>query len=212
MTDSSVPPPPTRGASPALTIVVVLMLAGIAALLWWRSGQDEESAGETSMGQVAASPSSASAGLPAPPVVVHAPPPPPPPVEEAAPAGEVPASSSSDPGQKGAPDVRRASPCGGDCGGTAPPELHAALSARAQQARSCYQAALRQGASGEGRVVVAVRVAQNGAACSVSLAADTLGNPGVSSCVTAKFRSGSYPLPKGGCVDTQVPINFVSKP
>jgi hypothetical protein len=78
-------------------------------------------------------------------------------------------------------------------------------------ARGCYDRALRNNSNLAGKLTIAVRVAQNGSACSVNATSDTLGDPSVTSCVLQKFRSGKYPRPRGGCVDAAVPISFVSQ-
>jgi hypothetical protein len=37
-----------------------------------------------------------------------------------------------------------------------------------------------------------------------------MGSPGVGQCAANIFRSaGSYPAPRGGCVDAMVPMSFV---
>jgi hypothetical protein len=47
--------------------------------------------------------------------------------------------------------------------------------------------------------------------CSAGIASNSVGDPGVASCVLGMFRSGSFPAPQGGCVDAQVPMNFIPK-
>jgi hypothetical protein len=87
--------------------------------------------------------------------------------------------------------------------------LRDALRLRGASAKGCYNKALLSNSTLQGKLTVAVRVSPSGAACSASVAADSLGDAAVSSCILQKFRSGSYPKPKGGCVDVQVPLNFV---
>ena len=35
--------------------------------------------------------------------------------------------------------------------------------------------------------------------------------PGVANCVVNYFRGQAFPTPKGGCVDVNIPINFVPR-
>lgn len=104
--------------------------------------------------------------------------------------------------------------CGGECVGNSgvTPELQRNLQAKARQARSCYNRALSNNDTElSGRLTVNVRVGRDGAACRASIGADTLRNESVSHCVKKRFLDGSFPKPKGGCVDVAIPINFVSQ-
>jgi hypothetical protein len=128
------------------------------------------------------------------------PPPPPPPVEED--AGKKPVTKVVGGGGGG---------CTGECKGTATAALQSALAGKAGAARGCYERGLRQNAMLQGRLVVSVRVGPTGQVCSAGVVSNGLGDPGVASCVVGLFRSASFPPPQGGCVDTQVPMNFVPK-
>lgn len=100
--------------------------------------------------------------------------------------------------------------CTGTCSGTAPPELGQALQVRASQARRCYNQALASDSSLRGHVSIAVRVGPSGNVCSAAVAANDMGSPNVAQCAANIFRSaGSYPAPRGGCVDATVPMSFV---
>lgn len=203
MNESSLPPPPTNGSANGLILVGVVMLAAVGGLLLWKSSQDApvETPSEPAQTSALAAAVSAAPAV-APPSM---PPPPPPPPEEAPPA---PVEVGPSPTQgSGKPE----SPCASTCAGTAPAALKAALAGRARQARGCYQSALQQDTTLEGKLLVAVRVGPSGVPCSVSMSQDSLGSSVVAGCVLSKFRSGTYPKPEGGCVDTQVPINFVSR-
>jgi TonB family protein len=128
------------------------------------------------------------------------PPPPPPPVEEDAGKKAV--------GKKFTGPVTGgcAGPCTGDSAMT-----RAGLSGKAGQARGCYERALRNNNALQGRLTVSVRVGPQGQVCSAAVASNSLGDPGVASCVVQMFRSSSFPPPQGGCMDAQVPMNFVPK-
>ena len=136
------------------------------------------------------------------------PPPPPPPEPEPEPAAV--AAPEAKPAE--APKSGPKKPKGCDveeCKGNAGVEIHGALRAKAGQVRGCYERALAQNAGLQGKVEVDVRIAPSGEVCSASIAKETLGDPAVLSCVLQRFRSGQFPKPAGGCIDTRVPINFV---
>jgi hypothetical protein len=98
--------------------------------------------------------------------------------------------------------------CGGSCNGSAPGALQGALASRGGMARTCYNAALRRDPTIEGKMTVAVRLNPTGAVCSASITSNTSGDAALAACVGAKFRSGKFPAPQGGCVDVAVPLNF----
>jgi hypothetical protein len=103
---------------------------------------------------------------------------------------------------------------GGGCEGTcslknATPELQGALQVRAAQARRCYNSALASDSSLRGHVSVAVRIGPSGNVCSAAVASNDMGSPGVAQCAANIFRNASYPAPRGGCVDANVPMSFV---
>lgn len=98
------------------------------------------------------------------------------------------------------------------CTGNSSDEMSTALAFRAKQAHRCYDNALAQDATLRGKVSIAVRIGTNGAACSAGIASNDMGgNTSVASCVAGYFKSGGFPAPKGGCVDVNVPINFVPR-
>ena len=102
--------------------------------------------------------------------------------------------------------------CEAKCTGTPPPELEAAVRGRAAMARRCYNTALAQDPTLKGHVTVALRVSGSGSVCSAAVAGNDMGTPSVASCVANVMRqAGSYPSPKGGCVDVSVPFSFVSQ-
>src|SRR4029079_18167549 len=113
---------------------------------------------------------------------------------------------------KKAPTVAGSGPgCGscGKCTGEAAPSFAAVLRARANQAQRCYEKALAQQESLQGRLSVNLCVGVGGAVCGASVSNDSLGSPMVSQCVTNIYRATTFPSPKNGCVDAQVPLNFL---
>jgi len=183
--------PHTSGGSYVWAAVGMLLLAG--GLVFWkisRPGAPE-----------APAPTNAPAATEAPKVVVP-PPPPPPPEEEPAASAE----ASVAPAAKAA---RATSNCAGECKGEVSSELRAYLSGRAGQGRKCYERALLQNATLQGRMRVQLRVGAQGQLCSASMASDELQDPGLTGCILQMFRNSVYPAPKGGCVDVAVPLSFV---
>jgi outer membrane biosynthesis protein TonB len=77
--------------------------------------------------------------------------------------------------------------------------------------RPCRSAPRRPADSSlKGHVTIAVKVGSGGNVCGVSVASNDMGSPGVANCAANIFRSvGSYPAPKGGCVEATVPMSFV---
>jgi hypothetical protein len=98
------------------------------------------------------------------------------------------------------------------CTGATSSEIESALSFRAKQAHRCYDNALSQDPTLRGKVSIAVRIGANGQACSAGVASNELTSaPGVANCVTGYFRGQVFPMPKGGCVDVNIPISFVPR-
>ena len=98
------------------------------------------------------------------------------------------------------------------CTGATSSDIETALSFRAKQAHRCYDNALAQDPTLRGKVSIAVRIGANGTACSAGVASNELASaPGVATCVVNYFRGQAFPSPKGGCVDVNIPINFVPR-
>jgi hypothetical protein len=97
------------------------------------------------------------------------------------------------------------------CTGSSTSELEQTLSFRAKQAHRCYDNALTQDPTLKGKISIALRIGANGTVCSAGVASNDMGTPSVANCVVGYFRGGSFPSPKGGCADINVPINFVPR-
>lgn len=193
---SKAPPPSTPAGVPSsggakYVIIAIILLLLIGGAVAWKLTQKP----------------------PAPPVLVDAGPPPnihsgrnldddvplPPPIEDAGP----------DSGKKiiivqtsNGCDVKK-------CAGTSGSDLESALGFRVKQAHRCYDNALAQDPTLRGKMTVTVRVGTNGQVCTANVTSNELGSPQVASCVAGYFRGISVPAPKGGCVDANIPINFV---
>jgi hypothetical protein len=99
--------------------------------------------------------------------------------------------------------------CEARCPGAASSELYQALQVRGSQARRCYDQALLRDSSLKGHVTIDVRVGPTGNVCSVAVASNDMGTQAVANCAANIFRSSTYPAPRGGCVDANVPLSFV---
>lgn len=195
MTPPSSRPPagiPGSGANAKYAIVAVLLVLAIGALFVWQSISSRSAAAP-----IPAVPALALPAAPTNPKIDDVPPPPP--IEEKPEGGSGPRII-----------YVQAGGCEGKCAGTAPPELGQALQMRASQARRCYNEALGRDPSLRGHVTVAIRIGTAGNVCSVNVTSNDMGTPNVANCAANIFvKSGSFPSPRGGCVDATVPMSFV---
>lgn len=195
MATSTTPPPPKNSGS-GYVAAGILMLLAMGGLIFWKMS------GNKPAEPTAPPPPKVAEKKP----VFDEPPPPPPPVEEikdAEPEKEAPKKIAKG---GGAPTA-----CSDPCKGTATAQLQSALGAKGGQARGCYERALRLNPTLEGRLMLSARVGAQGQMCSANVTQNSLGDPGVASCITQMFRSGKFPAPAGGCVDVNVPLNFVAR-
>jgi hypothetical protein len=171
-------------------IIAIVLLLGAGALFAWRSASKPAPA-------PAASVPVADSSAPTNPKLEDIPLPPP--VEETPEAGPPPKVVYVPSGG-----------CEAKCAGKAPPELEQALQIRGSQARRCYNQALAQDSSLKGHVTIAVRIAPNGNLCSANVLSNDMGSAGVAACAANIFRANaSYPPPRGGCIEADVPLAFV---
>jgi hypothetical protein len=210
MPESSIPPQvPKRSVLPVVGTLVAVLGAGsvVFVLLHPPKGRQAE--------PLSSAPSFASSS--APPIRVQSLPPPPPPPPPAPPATTSAVDDSEKPLRPSARDAtsvtkpghstagRCASPCDGITDGV----FQASLRQKAGLARHCYDVSLRQNSSLQGKLTVRVRVGSDGKACDASIAVDGLHDPALNKCVVKQFEQSTYPTPRGGCVDAEVPLNFV---
>lgn len=198
MPDTNHPPSPSqipghsRSNGGVLAVVALLLVGAIGGVVYKVTQHTEVPV---------AAPPKPSATATATQAALIDPPPPPPPVEE-------------DAGSDAGPRVATGgggSPCSGGCSGSATGALQSAVGSRTGAARGCYERALRQSSTLEGRLVARVRVDQGGNVCAASIGDDSLHSGEVSSCVLNLFRGQKFPPPSGGCVDINVPFNFHPK-
>lgn len=189
---SSMPPPPPTGGNAKYVIVILLLLVGAGGIYYLRQASDD---GPAPVPSVIPRPSTDTTSK-----LDDVPPPPP----EQPDAGPEPKSTGPQ---------KAWNPCDvSSCSGSATPALERALQFRAQQARRCYESALAQDSTLKGNVQIRVRVASTGKVCSADVTKDELANPSVGSCMARTFRqTASFPAPKGGCVDINVPIKLVPR-
>jgi len=199
MPASSAPPPPPKHGSGPFIAAVILMLLLMGGLIYWKVGGSEEKPASGPAVAVSAPTSGPTVDQ-----IVPAPPPPPAP------------SASEDAGvstTKKAPTAGgfTGTGCGscGKCTGDPAPSFSATLRARAGQAQRCYEKALSQQEGLQGRMSVNLCVGVGGAVCGASISNDSLGSPLVAQCVLNIYKATTFPSPKNGCVDAQVPLNFL---
>ncbi len=191
----SIPPAgvPESGGNAKYAIVALLLVLGAGGLFYWRSRGTQEPP-PPPPAPVASASAAATATNP---LLDDIPPPPP-------------ADTTPEAGGPKVVYVAAGGGCEGKCVGTAPPELGQALAVRGNQARRCYNQALAQDSTIKGHVSIAVRIGPSGNVCSASVAGNDMGTPAVANCAANIFRTaGSYPAPRGGCVDATVPLSFV---
>lgn len=193
MPTSSTPPPPKSGSGQFIGAAIVMLLL-MGGLIYWKLGGTDD--------KPAPAPQPVVTAPTGPTVDQVVPPPPPPPVVED--AGAVPTAKKAVAGFTGTGCTN----CG-KCTGDAAPSFSAVLRARANQAQRCYEKALAQQEGLSGRLSVNLCVGVGGAVCGASVSKDTLGSPLVSSCVLNIYRATTFPSPKNGCVDAEVPLNFL---
>jgi hypothetical protein len=191
---SSTAPPPKSSGSKPFVIAVLLMLLLMGGLIYLKLAGDDEQTPKA--GPV---PSSTATE----PVIdqVIPPPPPPPPV----------ASSSPTVVTKKAPKFDSGCSTCSNCQGTEAAGFRGALSGRAALAQRCYEKALGTQEGLTGKLTVGLCVGVGGQVCSAGIEKDTLGSPLVSQCVLNIYRATTFPSPKNGCVQAQVPLNFIPK-
>lgn len=197
---SSAPPPPPPKQGGGFIGAIILMLLLMGGLVYWKLHGSDEKAAPTpaAAASVAQEPT-------APAVDQVVPPPPPPPPVASEDAG-TPSST-----KKPVASTGTGPNCGscGKCQGEAAPSFSAVLRARANQAQRCYEKALAQQESLQGRLTVNLCVGVGGGVCGASISNDSLGSPMVAQCVMNIYRATTFPSPKNGCVDAQVPLNFL---
>lgn len=191
---STTAPPPKPSGSKPFVIAVLLMLLLMGGLIYWKLS------GEEPAPTVAPVPTATATG----PVIdqVIPPPPPPPPSASSAPSvvtKKAPAKFDS-----------FCSTCG-SCRGTETNGFRGALAGRAALAQRCYEKALGTQEGLTGKLTVGLCVGVGGQVCSAGIEKDTLGSPLVSQCVLNIYRATTFPSPKNGCVQAQVPLNFIPK-
>jgi hypothetical protein len=193
---SSRPPAgvPDSGGNAKYAIVAVVLLLAAGGIYAWRTmtNRQAEPAPPPPMPSVAQS-----ASAPTNPLLDDIPPPPPP----------------DNTPEAGGPHIVYV-PANAGCDATcsqkfATPARGNARRGRARRARRCYEQALNNDSSLKGHVSIAVRIGPGGNVCSANVAGNDTGNAQVAACAANMFRTGSYPAPRGGCVDANVPLSFV---
>jgi hypothetical protein len=196
MANTSVPPPPKSNNGPFI-IAALLMLLLMGGLVFWKFGMTSDDKPAPGPPPVASAPPE-----PIPEQVIPPPPPPPPSAE---PDAGVTATAKKSVGG----GIGTGCQTCGKCTGEAAPSFTSVLRARANQAQRCYEKALAQQEQLQGKLTVSLCVGVGGGVCNANISSDQLGSPMVAQCVANIYRATTFPSPKNGCVDAQVPLNFV---
>lgn len=184
------------GGNGKFIALAVLLVGGIAVLIGWKSCQKPDVPTTIILQPDAARPpptKNPDDDIPPPPVV-----------EDAA---------TEEAGKKPSGPLVMSSQCDSKaCAGASTSDVETALAFRAKQSHRCYDNALAQDPTLRGKMSISVRIGANGQVCSASASNNELAsNPAVAQCVVNNFRSGTFPAPRGGCVDVSIPINFVPR-
>ena len=199
---SSVPPPsaphgvPSSGGNGKYIAVAVLLLLGMGAIAAWKFG----SGGDTSKPQPSVTSTVPTTTIPTGHVDDV---PPPPPTEDAGPDTGTKVVTNYGPGPN-ACDVKT-------CNGTPTPDMEGGLAMLARQTRrKCYEPALGQDPTLQGKLTVNIRVGANGQICAANVTTNNMSIPSVGECAARMIAaSGHVPAPKGGCVNVDFPLNYV---
>ena len=191
------PPPPPKHGSGQFVGAAIIMLLLMGGLIYWKLGGSPDQPSAPPPAPVASGPAEPTVDQ----IVPAPPPPPPPPVTEDAGVSTTKKVATTGIGTN-------CSACG-SCAGQEAPSFTSVLRARASQAQRCYEKALSQQEGLQGKLSVNVCVGVGGAVCSASVSKDTLGSPLVSQCVLNIYRATTFPSPKNGCVQAEVPMNFL---
>ena len=198
MPTTSAPPPPPKSSNGPFIGAAILMLLLMGGLVYWKFGS-----GSAEKKNELLPPQEVAQVGPTVDQIVPPPPPPPP----APTASEDAGTTAKKPVASGFAGT--GCPTCGRCTGEPAPSFSAVLRTRANQAQRCYEKALAQSESLQGKLSVSLCVGVGGAVCGASISKDTLGSPMVSQCVLNIYRATTFPSPKNGCVDAEVPLNFV---
>lgn len=118
-----------------------------------------------------------------------------------------PATTEAPPPDKISSAPMPAPACPDECLGSMTSELMNAISTQARAAKRCYNLELAVSPNLETNIGVAIRIAPNGAPCSVDVFAPSSSEK-LDHCVAGILGSGAYPAPNGGCINVNVPIRF----
>lgn len=94
------------------------------------------------------------------------------------------------------------------CEGAVGPELVAALSRKAAEARSCYEQSLRLDPDLEGRFTVTLHIEPTGVVCDALVTNRQIQSLDLPACARSLFLGATFPPPEHGCVIVNVPMSF----
>ncbi len=195
MGPASTAPPAKQGGGAAVIIGVLLLLGLAGGLLYWKNRGDDTKVTTPTSGTTSASTTAApETTLDLPPIEL--------PKDAGDTADTGPKSASTNGGGGGG--------CPTVCTGQINDAIKAAAAARAATAKKCYQTALEGNEGLAGEIVVQLRIGTGGETCSAGIMSNSTNSGKLAQCVRSKML-GTYPQPKGGCVELKVPVVFKPK-
>jgi hypothetical protein len=96
----------------------------------------------------------------------------------------------------------------GPCNGEPTAATTKELTARAGDARGCYEQLLRRDPTRTGRIVIGLRIGRTGVVQSAGLVEDEIVDPDFETCVLERVSIPVRHPPAHGCVEVQIPIRF----
>lgn len=194
MGPASTAPPAKQGGGAAVIVGVILLLGLAGGLLYWKNRGDDTKVTTPASG----TPSTSVTAAPETTLDL-------PPIELPKDAGE-----AEDTGPKTASTGGGGGGCPAVCTGQINDAIKAAAAARAGTAKKCYQTALEGNEGLAGEIDVQLRIGTGGEVCSASIVSNSTNSGKLAQCVRSKML-GTYPQPKGGCVELKVPVVFKPK-
>jgi hypothetical protein len=95
------------------------------------------------------------------------------------------------------------------CGGKLTSELSKVARNNTLEARRCYNHALAKDPSLAGSATIRLTLDESGAVCGAAIVSHTFPDEAVPDCVRLRLAASRFPAPEGGCIELDVPINFV---
>ena len=194
---STAAPPPPSGNGALIGAGIVLLLGAAGGILYWVTKKDAQPLPPKTETVASAS----STAGPAPTMDLPA-------IELPKDAG--PDDAGTDAGPKVVATGGGAGGCACGAAGQISDAIKAAAGSKGGTAKTCYKTALEGNEGLAGTIELQVKIGPSGETCGVTVLSDSVGSMKLQQCVKSRMY-GSYPAPKGGCVEVKVPVVFKPK-